>query len=243
MLKACAILAHRRKWLVIGIALFLTALAGYASTQLTIDTSTDEILSRDLRFRQIERNYRSVFPQEEMVIVVIDASSANMARAAATDLAQRLRRNSDLIERVDVPGASPHFIRHALLFLSPEKLRSLSDQLVGAQLLLTRLGQDPSLRGIADLLRLLEAGAAANALPPEAALLLAELAETISARAEGRPATMGWSSLIGMGADRGRPRALVMAKPVLMKPPCRPLNPLCRKSEARSPPCRAPFRA
>jgi predicted RND superfamily exporter protein len=50
ILRACAHLAANRPWLVLGVALVATLLGGYASTRLTVDTSTEDILSIELPF-------------------------------------------------------------------------------------------------------------------------------------------------------------------------------------------------
>jgi hypothetical protein len=57
-----------------GIAALLTAAAAYASTWLTVDTSTDHILAADLPFRQAERTYEAAFPKDDAAVVVAAAT-------------------------------------------------------------------------------------------------------------------------------------------------------------------------
>ena len=55
-----------------AVALVLTAFAAYASTGLTVNTGTEDILSRSLPFRQNDLRYRQVFPREELITFVAD---------------------------------------------------------------------------------------------------------------------------------------------------------------------------
>ncbi|MGH6842760.1 MAG: hypothetical protein ACREDV_11850, partial [Methylocella sp.] len=101
----------------IGVVLLLTALAGYASTILTVSTSTEDILSQDLQFIQTEDRYEEVFPRQERIVVVVDANIPAIAQSAAISLAERLRRHPGVFESVEVPGTAYYFRRNALLFL------------------------------------------------------------------------------------------------------------------------------
>ena len=215
LLKACADTAYYRKWVVIAVSLLLTALTGYLATRLTITTATEDILSPDLRFFQIERNYRQAFPEQNMLVVVVDANTASEARAAALALAERLEPLDNRFEAVETPSASPYFARHGLLFLELEKLRAMLDQLGRAQPVLSIFAKDPSLRGLAEFMRLVGLGATAGAVTPELTQTLEQLAATTAARAEGRPATMHWDTLFDFGPASARTRALVLTKPVV----------------------------
>jgi predicted RND superfamily exporter protein len=73
LVRVCVTTAVRQKWLVISAALVLAALGAYAATGLRISTATQDILSAELRFFQIQNRYRAAFPEREPVIVVVDA--------------------------------------------------------------------------------------------------------------------------------------------------------------------------
>lgn len=210
IVRACAAAASQRPWLVLLIALIVTIAAGFAATGLTVNTSTEEILSAELPFRQVDLAYRRAFPREELAIAVVDAPSSDEAAAAAAALADRLGKRPDLFGRVELAGSSPYFDRFGLLFLEADQIRNLGDQLRDARLTLFDLASDPTLRGIAGLLSTLESAATDGA-----ARLVAQLAATTEARAEGRPAEMDWRSLFDMEAGDQGTRRLVQAKPVL----------------------------
>src|SRR5687767_13381083 len=119
ILRASADVASRRPWLVLLVALCVTLAAIYAGSRLTINTSTDDVLSADLPFRQNDRAYQAAFPEEDLAVVVVDAPTSEEAEAAAADLVEELEGNTELFQRVERAGASPYFDRYAFLFLEP----------------------------------------------------------------------------------------------------------------------------
>jgi hopanoid biosynthesis associated RND transporter like protein HpnN len=225
LLGACATATTRRPWLVLIAVGLVTVAAGYASLWLSIDTSTDKILAADLPFRKLEQAYEAAFPREDAAVAVVDAAAPEQSDAATRALAQRLRGRPDLFTTVKVPGDDPYFNRAALLFLDRERLRSVTDQLIRAEPLLATLGGDPSLRGLDRLLGLLKTGITFNAVPPEFARVLSNLAETTAARTDGRVAAMDWNILIDLGPDPRGARRLLTAQPVLDYSSLQPAGP------------------
>lgn len=209
-------LATRRAWLVVGVSLLLTALASYASTKLTMNTSTDNILASDLPFRQTERALYKFFPLEEEFIVVLDAGSPADARRAASALADRLRAKPSLFRTVEVPGLSPFFQKNAFLFMKPEQLQALGTQIGQARPLLTTMARDPSLRGLAGLFGGLQISADAKDIPEAMPQLFDDMANAANATAEGREARVDWARFFQGGtADPGEPRQIVITKPAI----------------------------
>ncbi len=213
--RACVGMATRWPWMVLGVALVLTALAGFAATRLTINTSTREILSAELPFRKADDAYEKAFPRDEAAVVVIDAQTPAGADAAARDLAARLSQQTDLIESVALPANSPYFQHYGLMFLDPDQIRAIGEEIRPARHLMTSLGDDPSMRGIARLVGLAADGVAESAVPPSLAQLLTQLAATVRDAAAGKPAEMQWSELFRVGADRGGTRQILELTPVL----------------------------
>jgi hypothetical protein len=216
ILRACAVAADRRPWLVVLAATILAVLAGYAATGLTINTSTNDILSAELPFRQIESAYEAAFPEDDVAVAVIDAPTAGEADAAGRALAARLAAATDSFEWAELGGASPYFDRYGLMFLPAEQIAAIGERLRPARRLLTLLGNDPSLRGVATLLDMTELGVSEAATPPETGRLLAQLAATVDAQAGGQPADMQWGQMFRSGfGDLGGTRRVVQMKPVL----------------------------
>ncbi|MGH6925078.1 MAG: MMPL family transporter [Propylenella sp.] len=215
LLRICAGMAVRRPWAVIGISFVLTALALLAAAQLTVNTSTEDILSRELPFRQDEIAYQKAFPEEDVAVVVIDAPTAEDAIAAGEGLATLLQGRPDVFERVELAGSSPYFDRYGLMFLEPERITATAEQLRPARVLLARVANDPSLRGMAAVLGMAEQGATEGAAPPAMARMLDMIAATVEAQADGRQQDMGWQDLFGPDPQPGQERQILEVKPVL----------------------------
>ena len=83
----------RRPWVVVGVMAILTALAlAVAVDRLRIDTSTDEMLSAEIPFRQHQAAYLEAFPDFDATIVaVIDGPTPERVERAAAALAEALR--------------------------------------------------------------------------------------------------------------------------------------------------------
>ncbi len=215
ILRGCASVVTGRPWVVLGIALLLTILAGYAATGLTVDTSTEEILSAELPFRQAETRYEELFVQHDEAVAVVDAPTPELAEQAARELAADLAARPQQFEWVEVAGSSPYFDRYGLLFRDPDEIAEVGSEVRQARRLLVSLANDPTLRGVASLLGMARVGVEESAAPPTTANMLSQLADTISARADDRPAEMQWNALFGVGADRQGTRRIVEMMPVL----------------------------
>ncbi|ANW00874.1 MMPL family transporter [Bradyrhizobium icense] len=218
LVRASVTIAFRRKWLVVSAALIAAGLGGYAATGLKVSTKTQDILSTDLSFFQIERRYRAAFPQRDPIIVVIDADNSTKARAAAMSLAERLKLHQGLFESVEVPGESAFFHRNALLFLPADRLTAAANELAQSRPVLSIFAQDPSLRGLAKFMELVPSSVSVGRASQDLANTINELAETAAASAEGRHSSMIWSTLFGFDAGAKSNRALVLVEPIVSEP-------------------------
>jgi hypothetical protein len=109
------------------------------------------------------------FPQrQDLIVAVLDAPTAEGADAAAEALAEILRARGRQFRSVRRPDAGAFWRRHALLYLDTAELREVTARLIEAQPLLAAIAADPSLRGVADLLRLMEEGVARGDASPSA---------------------------------------------------------------------------
>lgn len=215
ILRSCANLATTGRWWVLLATLVLTVLAGYASTSLTVDTSTDKILSGELPFRKVEVDYDRAFPAEDLVVAVVDAPDSDAADAAARQLLGLVKNRPQFFERAEIAGSSPYFDRYGLLFLSPEQIADVGNKVRQARRLLTAIASDPSLRGVAGFMGLVKTGVEESAAPPETASLLSRLAQTVERLAAGQDVSMPWSGMFAIGIGDGGTRRLVEMKPVL----------------------------
>src|SRR3954453_18136282 len=213
--------ARRRAGLVAVVALLLTIASGfYAATHLTIDTDIDNMLPTDLPWRQNDRALDRAFPQNtDLLVVVIDGQTVDIAENAARELAERMRSKPELFAYVRRPDGGEFFDRNGPLFLSTSELQTLSDKLVEAQPLIGTLARDPSLRGLFDTLALFVNGAekekdygAIARLDPT----LTAVGAAVQAVLEGRHDPVPWQRLMtGMSNDRRELRRFVLTRPVL----------------------------
>ena len=143
-------LSTRHAWLVI--ALFLIGAgfaAAYAVRHLAITTDSSQLLSSSLPWRQQEDRLNALFPQRtDLIVAVVDATTAEGAEEAAAALAKALEGRNDLIRTVRRPDGGAFFDREGILFRSVDDVRRDTAQLIKAEPFLATLAADPSLRGV-----------------------------------------------------------------------------------------------
>src|SRR5918996_1415754 len=126
----------------LGVVLSLLA----AATQLEFHTSRLDLIAAGDRYKQLDQAYEREFADPpERIIAVIRAAQPETAKAFATALGQRWEQDptlEDVLYRIDV-GAMQH---KALLYLSPEELTALGQQLQDHQDLLQELATSPTLQ-------------------------------------------------------------------------------------------------
>ncbi len=213
---------RRHAVVVLVLATISAILAGtFAVRNVAIDTSTNDMLADDLPFQQQFKELDEAFPQDyRTVVVVVDGDTPEQASAAAQHLSERLSARPDAIRDIFYPQGDPFFRRHGLLFLQPGELEMLSNMLAGAQPLLAALAQDPSLRGLADVLTLAlrhidEIGG--GGLPPEFSAALSGITGTIKAveRGDAPVAPFSWrGALASEDSTFSGHRQLLLLEPV-----------------------------
>ncbi len=203
-------------WVVLIAVLSSAVMLAYAISHLGINTSTKEMLSDKLPFRQNDRAMDRAFPQlEHQILVVVDAATAEQAEEVAARLAAGLATRPERYSSVFYPEGDDFFRKNGLLYLEPDALQSLADRLAAAQPLLATLKADMSLRGLAQVLEL-----AAEEGGDEAAVGLAPALDamvgTVEGLAEGRQAALSWQELLsGSEAGPEARRRLIAVSPVL----------------------------
>ena len=214
----CAKIAQRWPWITLAVALVLTAVAGYAATRLTINTSTEGIIAEDVEFLRIAQAYERVFPTRgRPIVAIIDTPSEAQTRELVARFAEKLRNRKEAISGVEIPGSEAFFRRNALLFAETEQLRAFRQRIENAGPLLSVLIADPNLRGVSSLVeRIGRAAASGRTLPPEVSSILGAMADTTAARADGGEQVLSWSSALGLD-DQGRRQTagIVLAYPRL----------------------------
>ena len=211
--------ARRRAVLVVIVVLALALAAGLlAADRLAIDTSVDKMLPSDVAWRQSENALDLVFPQNnDLVVVVVDGQTPDLADRAARELADRMRAEPALFTYVRQPDGGPFFDQNGLLFLPTEEVEKVTQQLISAQPLIGSLTHDPSLRGLFDALALFvtHSGKEAAAIEQLDATLAA-IGDVVQGVLDGKPQSLSWQQM--MTGEKPEPRELrrfVLTRPVL----------------------------
>ena len=205
-------------WLVL-VALALSILGGvYTARHIGFDTDLDKLIAADLPWRQREAEMDRAFPQDaDLLAVVIDAKTPDLAGDAADALAQRLSGMTQLYKSVREPEGGPFFAREGVLFLPTADVQDFSDQLIEAQPLIGTLAADPSLRGVFGALDLLAQGAVRGDIEASGiATPLTSVADAVATALDGKYAPLSWQNLLsGRTPDKRELRRFVLAQPIL----------------------------
>ncbi len=192
-------LSCRWFWAVILLCLLASALAfHFVAGHIAIDTDSDKLFRADLPFRKNQAAIDQAFPQRnDLIAVVIDGATPELAEQAGAKLAERLQAQGELFRSVRRPDAGPFFERNGLLFSSPDEVSKITQQLIKAEPMLGSLAADPSLRGLMNTLkRLLDGIAHGDAKLADIDRPLAALADSLAGVAAGKDRPFSWQAMI-----------------------------------------------
>lgn len=210
---------RRNAVLVVLLVLAVTAGLGfYTARNLGIDTNTETLLSERLPWKQREQRLRQLFPDtKNMILVVVDGHTPELADQAAGRLAERLAEQREIFFSVRRPDGGPYFDRYGILFLSPDRLQEVIDQLIEAQPFIGTLAADPTLRGLFHGLDLAATGISRGEGEVERFNEpMEQLAESIEAELAGQHRPVSWQNLLaGSAGPEEKLRRFILAKPVL----------------------------
>ncbi|MFL5266410.1 MAG: MMPL family transporter [Stellaceae bacterium] len=207
----------RHPWQVIIIAAVLTiGSALYTATHFAITTDTDELMPKDLPWRQHELAYREAFPQDQ-ILVVVQGPTTELVEMGADRLAAELRTRHDRFLSVRRPQGSEFLQRSALLFLPVDQLTDTAGRLAAAKPLIEVLAADPSLRGVMHALTIGIGAGQARRMPPDAlAGPMNMLSDTLDDLFAGRFPSFSWRVLMnGKPAAPDELRAFIQIEPKL----------------------------
>ena len=141
----------RRPWPVLLVAALVTALScWWLVGHFAMSTNASELISADVKWRVDERRLNEAFPQNgNVILVVIDGETPELAEAAAAKLSARMAADGAHFSAVRRPDGGAFFAQNGLLFADEAEVQATTARLIEAQPLLGPLAGDPSLRGIA----------------------------------------------------------------------------------------------
>jgi hopanoid biosynthesis associated RND transporter like protein HpnN len=207
----------RHPWPVIIIAAVLTiASALYTATHFAITTDTDELMPKDLPWRQHELAYREAFPHDQ-ILVVVQGPTTELVEMAADRLAAELRTRDGRFSSVRRPQGSEFLQRSALLFPPLDQVTDTASRLAAAKPVIEMLATDPSLRGAMHSLTLGIGAVQTRRIPPQAlAGPMNMLSDTLEDLFAGRFPSFSWRVLMnGKPAAPDELRAFIQIQPKL----------------------------
>ncbi|MEM7016643.1 MAG: MMPL family transporter, partial [Pseudomonadota bacterium] len=146
---------HDNAWLVILTALMVTGLLGwYTAANVRINSDLPSLIKQDAQWRLDYDEIRAAFPQfVDNATIAVYGDSLSEVENTTEQLRDKLLAVDGMFEFVYAPQVDPFFKEHSLLFLEEDRLAEVIDQLAEMQPALTALSEDPSLRGLFDLLQ------------------------------------------------------------------------------------------
>lgn len=201
---------------VFAVLLATGALGYYTTVNLGINTDTTSLLAEDLPFRVAYKRFKEAFPQfSNVLVIVIDGESPDVAEDAAVALAAELAKREGAFRTVFYPAGEAFFIENGLLYLDLADLEDLSLRLADAQPLLGTLTGDMSLRGLFEVLDLaMEEVNAGDADPARLGIVLDGMARAAEAQIGGRSGLLSWRELMtGRPSKPDERRQFVLVQP------------------------------
>jgi uncharacterized protein len=140
----------RRAWIVVMLGALLGVLGFvYTASHFAMTADSLELISPDVPWRKNKAAFEKAFPQQiDVIAVVVDGATPELAERAAAALAARLSIATDLFRSVRQPEGGPFFDRDGILLLPVAEVESMTNQLIASQPFLGPLAADPSLRGV-----------------------------------------------------------------------------------------------
>ncbi|MCC7275505.1 MAG: MMPL family transporter [Alphaproteobacteria bacterium] len=209
---------RRRAPAVVLLALALAvAVGGWTAGRIGIDADPRKLIAEDLPWRRLEIRFEQEFPQRsDLLLIVLDGPTADLAEDAATRLAAALAADTARFRRVARPDGGDFFRRNGLLFLPTDALAATLERTIAAQPLIGTLAADPSMRGILQAIGLvLTPGQVEAADLDRMAGAFERLARTAEAAARGPAPPLDWRGLLTGEEHAEYRRRLVLAQPVL----------------------------
>ena len=137
-------LASRHPWLVLSLALLLSALSlWYTSQRMEFLTGRDDLMPKNTWFHSDYRDFRAEFGDMEDIAVVIESADAERAGAFGNRLYGALAKEKEHFSDLFYPYALPFFQQNGLLFMPLEDIKELRANLSLAAPVLKELSRSP----------------------------------------------------------------------------------------------------
>lgn len=190
----------------------------YVSGNFAMNTDSSQLITAEVAWRMRQAQFDATFPQNtNLVLVVIDGKTPELAESAAARLTERLRARPDQFLTVRRPDGGAFFNQNGMLFLSEQEVADTTSQLIRAQPFLGALASDPSLRGLMSSLDTVLLGVReGQATLADMDAPMRNLAPVFEDAARGQVNYLSWRSLITGAAPKPEElRRFIAVQPVL----------------------------
>jgi hypothetical protein len=172
--------------------------SAFIAAHFAMNTDSEQLISAKVGWRKREIAFDKKFPgQSNLIAVVIDGATPELAEAAASALFAKIAADKTLFPSVRRPDGGAFFDHNGMLFLPLADVQATAQQLFKAQPFLGAMAADPSLRGVLDSLSTALLGVRsgqANLADLDAPMVRFE--DSFSAAANGQVKYLSWRSLI-----------------------------------------------
>lgn len=132
---------------VLGLLLAVGA-AYYTSRHFIINTDINSLIAQNLDWRQRDQQFDKAFDRDATILAVVEATTPEMASAAADALFAKLKDNKTDFRSIQQLGTGEFFEKNGLLFLPTEEVAKITGQFESAAPLIEIMAGDPSIRGL-----------------------------------------------------------------------------------------------
>ena len=185
------------------LAVITLACGFHAVTRLGINSDNVTLVADDLPARQSYLEFARHFPNiENVVLVVVDGETPEMAREATEILGQALAGRPDLFRDVYIPGFGDFFETHGLLYRDLRDLDAFVTQISQFQPILAALEHELTIANFAFLIRsALEQGSETDASLYDFLVLLDRMGDATAEAYREFPLAISWEEILLRGSD------------------------------------------
>ncbi|MEC7786247.1 MAG: MMPL family transporter [Nitrospinota bacterium] len=139
-------LAFRHSLLVVVISLVLAGFSIWVTGQkLTFKTGRGDLVSKDLPYVKLYKDYRKHFKDLEGMVIVAEGGTTTRMAQFSENLASKLKSYPNLFSQVIYKFDTSYFRSRFLLYLDPKDLKSLKKILADHQNFIERVNASPGL--------------------------------------------------------------------------------------------------
>jgi len=179
------------------------ALLVYAALNLGINSDNVSLIAEHIEARQNYLEFARSFPNiENVMLVVVDGETPEVAREATHTLRDALADRPDLFREVYIPGAGPFFEKHGLLYRDLDDLDEFALQIARVQPILTALEREPTVANLASLIQSgLEQSEETDVALDELSVLLDRVGDATVEAYQEFPLAISWEEILLRGSS------------------------------------------